>query len=181
MRTQISLAALFLSMSVMAQGLVSTYSSIELQKCSKFESGEGGISAECQGPDKVVLEISSGDWTNMWIRHKGKRFETWTLLTAVGSFTRIGGDNQVVEWILDKSVEGQSTVHSLIARVGGTNPNTLANTSRLLVFGFTQLGVCYRGDSTSNMGARKLAESNECVKALPMVLPNPPSLQNRYQ
>ncbi|OYZ24044.1 MAG: hypothetical protein B7Y39_02270 [Bdellovibrio sp. 28-41-41] len=179
MKTQLSLAALFLSMSVMAQGLVSTYSSIELQKCSKFESGEGGVSAECHGPDNVVLEISNGDWTNMWIRHKGKRFETWNLLTAVGSFTRIGGDNQVAEWILDKSVEGQSTIHSLITRVSGTNPNTQASTSRLLVFGFTQLAVCYRGDSTSNMGARKLAESNECSKALPMALPKPREIATR--
>jgi hypothetical protein len=174
MKMNLSLAAMFLGISVMAQGLVSTYSSINLKKCANFQEGEGGVSADCQGPDGVVLEFASGDWDNMWINYKGKRFETWSLLVSVGSFTRIGGDNKVVEWILDKSVEGTSRVHSLITRVGGlTNPDTQATSSKLLVFGFTQLGVCYRGHSASNVGARKLAESSHCLKVLPATLPKP--------
>tara|TARA_B110001454_G_C12723226_1_gene435947 strand:- start:7429 stop:7965 length:537 start_codon:yes stop_codon:yes gene_type:complete len=176
MKIQLGLAGLFLGISVMAQGLVSTYSSIDLRKCTNYQEGEGGVSADCQGPDGVVLEISSGDWENMWISYKGKRFETWTLLISAGSFTRIGGDNQVVEWILDKSVEGKTRVHSLIARVSGNiSANSQTRASKLLVFGFSSLGVCYRGESTSNLAARQIAESNQCLKNLPMTLPKPSS------
>ena len=77
MQIKLSLATLMVGFSVLAQGLVSTYSSIDLKKCSGYQSGEGGHSATCLGPQNVALEIAAGDWTNMWILYKGKKFETW--------------------------------------------------------------------------------------------------------
>lgn len=170
MQLKLGLATLMVGFTVLAQGLVSTYSSIAYNKCINQSSGDGGSSATCLGPQGIALDISSGDWTNMWIQYKGKKFETWELVISAGSFNRIGGDNQVVEWVLDKSVEGQTRVHSLIARVSGTDQTTQTVKSKLLVFGFTSLGVCYRGESVSNIGARQIAESNQCIKNLPVSL-----------
>lgn len=180
MKAKLSLATLFLGLSVLAQGLVSHYTSVDLKKCSNLVEGEGGASAECQGPDGVILKISRGDWTNVSIKYKGRLFETWETLISVGSFTQIGGDNQLIEWIVDGS-DGQGKIQSLIMRVNGTNPNNQAVTSKLLVFGFSPLGVCYRGEALSNTSARQLAEAAQCMKSLPVSLPKPPSSQNRYQ
>ncbi len=173
MHLKLGLATLMVGFSVLAQGLVSTYSSIAYNKCINSSTGEGGSSATCLGPQGIALDIASGDWTNMWIQYKGKKFETWELVISAGSFNRIGGDNQVVEWVLDKSIEGQTRVHSLITRISGTDQRTQTVKSKLLVFGFTSLGVCYRGESVSNIGARQIAESNQCLKNLPIALNEP--------
>lgn len=142
-------------------GYSSEYTTVDLRKCSQFTEGEGGDSAICQGPNAISLDIAVGDWTHMHIVYQGLKFSTWEQMGRVGSFTSLGGNNQVVEWI---SKDGK--VKSLIARGNGVNPSTQENYTSLLVYGFNEKSVCYRGRVSTNEQARLLAMSETCIEPL---------------
>lgn len=132
----------------------SLFTSIDERNCQRSQQGW----ANCHGPDGVLLKISKGEWTNLDIQYQGKLHETWTDLVDVGSFTGLGGDNQVVEWKLD-----QQKVKSLIIRVRAIDVNNNNRPkSELLVFGFTSIGVCLRGKSQYNDVASQIAMAGQC-------------------
>lgn len=166
MKIKFALPLFLFCLTSIAQNFVSEYKTIDLQKCAHYEQHENGETAECLGSDDVILHLSSSDWTNLSIQYRSRVYTTWDDLVNVGSFTSIGGTNQVAEFLIEPLPSGRKQVHSVIIRVRGIDPISQQHKSELLVFGFTVTGVCFRGKSISNEEARKIAGSSLCKHQL---------------
>lgn len=146
------------------------YTPVSTDGCLPDSSDETGERYICRGRADIMLNMTFGDWTNMDIAYNGFIFQTWKRLVDVGSFTRVGGDNHVVEWVYEKLPTQAYKPVAIIARVQGTNPQTLNQNSKLMILGFRDKDICFLGYRVTNAEASRLAESFPqlpCLEPLP--------------
>lgn len=122
---------------------------------------------QCGTPLEVSLDMQEErEIVSFSIAYYSHVYPTSHLFRSHGPKVRLGGEQQIAEWMVEPIADKSPRAHSLSIQVDGIDPWTNQSVSEIFVFGFDNFGVCLRGREQSWDAARILAATSTCVKDL---------------
>lgn len=130
------------------------------------------VLGHCLTPQGVYVDVTNaGPMATLSIVYFSQTYPTWELLEPNGPQIKLGGNEQIVEWLVEPIANQSPRPHSLAIQVDSLDPWTSENLSEVLVFGFNEVDVCLRGREKSWAAARALSATSLCTQYLKPVKP----------
>ncbi|EDN65839.1 conserved hypothetical protein, secreted [Beggiatoa sp. PS] len=154
-----------MSFSLLAKSANHTSDYTPLEKCRVIESSDNDPEAqidyftqECPGKDNYRIFHEGGDSKSWIVIKKGNKvvvdLQQAVMQNAPGNFPYVSG--KVMEW----RYLGKIPI-AIIFRIAGSNDTGTQTKSKLLVVRLTGENACVIGATTSNVEARKIADSKK--------------------